>query len=474
MINLIQKYSKWVQGFRPHFCVLVCVALIIFYPSKIHANDQTNTLLWDVQRERVTADIDGWDVKELLEHVSVATGWNIFVDPEGITPISVKFKDYAVGEALHAMLGKLNFVVVPQTNAPSRLYVFRTSVKQATREVAQGRKMAKPVPNELVVTLKPDSKTSIDELAKLYGAKVIGKIRGQNAYLLQFNDASATQAARQLLADNPDIGVVDSNYPLESPPLAVALEGGAASLQLKPRAPDSNQHLVVGLIDTTVQSLGANLDAFIKPQLEAASQQTTSTANQLNHGTAMAETILNAVQKQTGGSTSVSILPVDVYGGAETTTTFDVANGIKMAIDNGATSINLSLGGTGDSQVLHDVIIQASKQGIPIFAAAGNSPVTTPTYPAAYPEVTAVTATDSSGNIASYANRGSFVSMTAPGENFVSFNGLVYDVQGTSTSTAFVSGMAAGLADASHASSDQESALLKKTVPQSSLLKSLH
>jgi subtilisin family serine protease len=127
-----------------------------------------------------------------------------------------------------------------------------------------------------------------------------------------------------------------------------------------------------------------------------------------------------------------------------------------------------------DSQVLHDVIIQASKQGIPIFAAAGNSPVTTATYPAAYPEVIAVTATDASGNIASYANRGSFVSMTAPGENYVNFNGLVYDVQGTSTSTAWVSGMAAGLADSSHASSDQESALLKKNVPQSSLLKSLH
>jgi Subtilase family len=104
---------------------------------------------------------------------------------------------------------------------------------------------------------------------------------------------------------------------------------------LKPRAPDSNQHLVVGLIDTSVQSLGKNLDAFIKPQLQAATQQTTPQPNQLNHGTAMAETILEAVQKQTGGTTSVSILPVDVYGGAETTTTFDVANGIKMAIDNG-------------------------------------------------------------------------------------------------------------------------------------------
>ena len=135
----------------------------------------------------------------------------------------------------------------------------------------------------------------------------------------------------------------------------------------------------------------------------------------------MAETILDALQSKTGGSTSVQILPVDVYGNSETTSTFDVANGIVQAVNNGANIINLSLGGTSDSPILHNTITQVSQQGIPIYAAAGNDPVTTPTYPAAYPEVIAVTATDSTGNIASYANRGSFIDMTAPGDNVSSF-----------------------------------------------------
>jgi hypothetical protein len=86
------------------------------------------------------------------------------------------------------------------------------------------------------------------------------------------------------------------------------------------------------------------------------------------------------------------------------------------------------------------------KQNIPVFAAAGNQPVTTPFYPAAYPEVTAVTAVDN-GQLASYANRGSFVSLGAPGTSVVCYSGADYFVVGTSASSAYASGVAAGYMD---------------------------
>src|SRR5581483_11302464 len=160
------------------------------------------------------------------------------------------------------------------------------------------------------------------------------------------------------------------------------------------------------------------------------------------------------------------ILPVNVFGNNETTTTFDIASGVQQAVNGGATMLNMSLGSTGDSQVLRNVIAQAAQLGIPIFAAAGNEPVTTPTYPAAYPGVTAVTASDPSGQLASYANRGSFVKMIAPGDNVVAYGGQNYLVEGTSTSTAIVSGMAAGLADSSHLCADQAPSLLKSATIQ--------
>jgi thermitase len=141
-----------------------------------------------------------------------------------------------------------------------------------------------------------------------------------------------------------------------------------------------------------------------------------------------------------------------------------VANGAVTAVNNGANILNMSLGSTSDSPFLQNVINQITQQGIPVFAAAGNQPVTTPTYPAAYPGVIAVTASDQSGQIASYANRGSFVKMIAPGDNVVPFDGQNYLVEGTSTATAIASGMAAGLADSAGDCADQAVSLLQKSL----------
>jgi hypothetical protein len=158
----------------------------------------------------------------------------------------------------------------------------------------------------------------------------------------------------------------------------------------------------------------------------------------------MAETILRAVSQSSGGNSPVRILSVNVYGCADaTTTTWNVALGIQAAVDNGATVLNLSLGGPGDSAVLDSVIQQAVSAGIPIYAAAGNQPVSTPTYPAADTGVIAVTATDG-GQLASYANFGSFVSLAMPGASVVYLGGQPYLVQGTSPATAYATGVAAG------------------------------
>ena len=68
----------------------------------------------------------------------------------------------------------------------------------------------------------------------------------------------------------------------------------------------------------------------------------------------------------------------------------------------------------------------------------------TPTYPAADPGAIAVTAGDGRGNIASYANRGSFVDVAAPGTNVVQYADRAWLGTGTSFSTGWVTGWAAG------------------------------
>ncbi len=460
---------------------LICLLLLLFLAGAATANTtQTNSFVYHRDDGHMDADIKSGNLISLLENVSAATGWHVFLDPGASHVVSAKFTDLPTGQALHMLLGNVNFVVVPQTNGPSRLYVFRTTQGQATRRIMATVKATRPIPHQLIVTIKPGSKTKIEDIARIYGAKIIGQLN--NSYLLQFPDDASTLAAQSGLANNPDVSV-DYNYPVEKPPAVQQAQSSSPSpnLQLKPPA-NGNCQLVVGLIDTAIQPPSSSFSNIVMAPVSVVGNYTPDPST-LTHGTAMMDTVAKTLYTYAKGqtlassaggkssgsinttpSTSVKILPVDVYGPSETTSTFNVAQGVALAINGGANIINMSLGSTGDTSVLRDIIAQGEQQGIAFYAAAGNTPVTTATYPAAYPGVVAVTASGNDGQLASYANHGSFVQMMAPGDNVVGFDGQNYLVEGTSTATAFASGMAAGLADANHDCADQASSLLKQSL----------
>src|SRR5258706_3755033 len=221
----------------------------------------------------------------------------------------------------------------------------------------------------------------------------------------------------------------------------------SSRIDLKPTASRDWGQVVVGLIDTPVQQKGTGIEDFFLPGISVAGD-VKAHDGQPTHGTSMSETVLRGLSLASKEKQSnVRILPVDVYGNNPTTSTFDVSMGIYQAVNKGARIINLSLGSDGDTAFLHRVIQNSHDQGILFFAAAGNEPVATPTYPAAYPEVVAVTAGNSKGVIAPYANFGNFVDVIAPGSSIVNFQGQSWLVMGTSASTAYASGAAAALMD---------------------------
>lgn len=402
---------------------------------------QTNSLVWHRDVNRADADIRGEALWPLLEDIAHQTGWHIFVEPGADRKASTKFKNLSQDEALRMLLGNLNFAFVPQTNGPDQLFVFNTRKENATRPVIITNAPPKWVANELLVKVKPG--TDIDALAKSLGAKITGRNDKLGIYRLLFDGADATSTALGKLKDDSDVAAVDYNYIYDAPPLPQAIANpplGPVSLTLNP--PGNSGKTIVGLIDTPVQKLDGSLNDFLLKQISVTGDDYAWGADP-THGTAMAETILRAIQLAANGSTSAQILPVNVYSSGETTTSWDVALGIQAAVDNGATVLNLSLGGTGDSAVLQSVIQQAIAAGIPIFAAAGNQPVSTPTYPAAYGGVLAVTATQG-GQIAPYANYGGFVALAFPGGSVIYLGGTAYLVQGTSVSTATATGVAVG------------------------------
>lgn len=436
------------------------------------AGAQTNVLTWNKAAGRVDADLHGEALWPLLEDIAHQTGWHIFVEPGTRRDASTKFKNLPQDDALRMLLGDLNFAFMPQTNGPDLLYVFTTSRENATRTVNITNTPPRRVANELLVRLKPG--TDIDALAKLLGAKITGRNDKLGLYRLLFGDANSTDVALAQLQNNSDVVAVDYDYYFNPPPVtqpipATSVPAGAGPISLKLNQPADGDPCspIVGMIDTGIQPqfLG-NVSQSILPVISVvgdtgsgASPQSvgnpvelftprqvseSSGSNPPTHGTSMAETILRAVSQVSGGSSSVRILPVDVYGSYETTTSWNVALGIQAAVDNGATVLNLSLGGAGDSSVLDSVIQQALAGGIVIFAAAGNTPVNTPTYPAAYLGVNDVTALGRPGQLAPYANYSPQVDLALPGASVVYVGNQAYLVQGTSPATAYASGLAAG------------------------------
>jgi hypothetical protein len=455
--------KKLYLSLRGLWMVWVLVTVSVAVPARA-----ADTLNWNTNRNVVTADIKSTGLLRVLEGVASVTGWKVFLEPETIHTVSAKFKNLPPGEALHLLLGDVNFALIPNSGESTKLYVFHTSQQNATmlvHPVKPGEEAAKArrIPNELLVTLKPGAK--IDELARLLGAKVIGHIPNSNAYRLQFDSEDAANAARSQLAASPDVTSVNDNYVIDRPPDArgaASASGAPPQLQLKP--PPDNGRIIVGMIDTAFQTLGNNLDSFMLKPISVAGQAQPS-PDDPTHATAMAETILRGLAEETKGSTSVQILPVDVYGPNATTSTFDVANGVVQAVNGGATVLNLSLGSDSDSPFLRDLIQTVIKKGITVFAAAGNQPVTTPFYPAAYSDigVIAVTATDG-GQLAPYANRGSFVNVAAPGTSVIFFNGQEYYAEGTSSATALVTGRYSGYKDANHVSASQAQSFIISTM----------
>jgi hypothetical protein len=135
------------------------------------------------------------------------------------------------------------------------------------------------------------------------------------------------------------------------------------------------------------------------------------------HGTAVAGAIV-AHARLMGAAPEARILAARAFSAKERTpeaTTYSINQSIDWALARGARIINMSFSGPRDPSI-EQRLAQARKQGLVLIAAAGNGgPKSGPLYPAAYPNVIAVTATDADDKLFQSATRGGHIAVAAPG-----------------------------------------------------------
>ncbi len=182
--------------------------------------------------------------------------------------------------------------------------------------------------------------------------------------------------------------------------------------------------------------------------------QTAPSASGAYHGTTVSSLIAAQTNNSAGGSGmswGAKILPIqalDDYGDGYT---ISVALSIRYAVDQGADIINMSLGAEADDPLVSEQIDYATENGVVVVAASGNDGCNCISYPARYPDVIAVGATNSNNSLASFSNYGSNLDLVAPGAGLCSTvwtnaaqTGLnACGLNGTSFSSPLVAGAAA-------------------------------
>jgi len=381
----------------------------------------------------------------VLGEIRHQTGWEVFLEPNLNPAISIKTNPKPASEALGLLLGSLRYTLKTQSGRPSRLSIFRNSASAATNPIAEAPAKPAKLEGQIAVVLK--NETAAKNLAKEFDAELIAYIKDANAARFRFGSEHDLKRIRNLLAKADGVEFIDDIFIYPRPAGPMIARAGVLPISVNPTNVDTKGMLIIGLIDSAVQVDAMDKPRFILEQKFVGNAYEPS-IDSPTHGTSMASIILRGLSNKDLGvkNSPARILPVDIYGPNPTTTSFDVAQGIALAVEGGAKIINLSLGSAAPSTLVRQVIQTHHNNGVLFIGAAGNAPVTSNEYPAAYPEVMAVTAIRPDGKLTVYANRGNFVDVAERGTQPVRFNNRTYSTTGTSGSTAYISGTAAALA----------------------------
>lgn len=140
------------------------------------------------------------------------------------------------------------------------------------------------------------------------------------------------------------------------------------------------------------------------------------------HGTGIASIIAANTNNGIGmaginWSAPIMVLKALNYlGGGDFST---VATALRYAVDNGARVVNMSFGAYNFTPDMTEAVNYATAHNVTIVAAVGNNHASAIYYPAAYPDVIAVSSISDTNQLSTFSNYGTGTDLAAPGENII-------------------------------------------------------
>ncbi len=344
------------------------------------------------------------------------------------------------------------------------------------RVIAQTALNQRTIAGEIVAEIDGSlSETRADELARRHG---LARLQSQNFPLVgatiglfRITDRRTLETASREFATDASVRSVQPNFRYVLQDQKVALtEGDPAQYALaKLRLPEAHTlahgaNVTVAVVDSGVDVKHPELANAIADSFDALG----SKEGPHVHGTGIAGAIVSHARLM-GSAPAARILAIRAFGaapnGAESTS-FVILKALDYAAAHGAQIVNMSFAGPKDTLIERGLSAAVAK-GLVTVAAAGNAgPKSPPLYPAAYPSVIAVSATDAQDRLFAASNRGSHIAVSAPGVDiFLPAPGEKYQMtSGTSFAAAYISGLAALMLERNPALKPNEvRAILMKT-----------
>jgi len=302
------------------------------------------------------------------------------------------------------------------------------------------------------------SDADADALARRHG---LARVASQNFALLgatiglfRITDRRSPETVSREFALDSSVRSVQPNFRyLLQDQKSTSSEGDPAQYALaKLHLPEAHRlahgaNVRVAIIDSGIDAKHPELAGAIADSFDALG----SKEGPHVHGTGIAGVIVSHA-KLMGSAPAAKILAIRAFGqsaGGAESNSYVILKSLDYAVGHGAQIVNMSFAGPKDALIERGVVATAAK-GLVMIAAAGNAGAKSPPlYPAANPNVIAVSATDADDKLFSASNRGSYIALAAPGVDiFLPAPDDKYQItSGTSFSAAYVSGLAALMLD---------------------------